>query len=125
MFLLIAGEAECGPVLAVLLTVRRFPSCSTAETAPLELGILGAFMIIGGGLFFLSTGADAAGATGAGACLMATGSASFAVAGAGSATFSWRALKFLFLRIGVAIAMEQGKTQTRIQDNRILEVKRV
>lgn len=119
MFLLIAGEAECGPVLAVLLTVRRLPSCSTAETAPLELGILGAFMIIGGGLFFLSTGADAAGA---GACLMATGSASFAVAGAGSATFSWRALKFLFLRIGVAIAMEQRENQTRIQYKRILEV---
>ncbi len=64
-------------------------------------------MTIGGGRFFLSTGADTAAAAGTGACRMATGSGSLAVAAAttGSATASCRALKFLFFRRGVAIAM--------------------
>lgn len=91
-----------------MTTVRSPLSCSTAETAPLEEGIFGALMIIGGGRFFRSTGADCAGATGGGACRIATGSESLAVAGADSATVSCNALKFLFFRIGVTIAMMKG-----------------
>jgi hypothetical protein len=78
---------------------ESLPSCSTAVIAPLWLGIFGALIIIGGGLFFPPpTGALAAATIGTGAWRVGTGSWSLAVVGADSAP-SCSPLKFLFLRI--------------------------
>lgn len=88
VFLRRFGEPLTGAVWAPLATVNMFPSCSTADTVPLVVGILGALMIIGGGRFFLSTGAVAAGNNGAGACRMGTGSVSLDGAGPFSPTAS-------------------------------------
>jgi len=98
VFLRTAGEAVCGAVLAPPNPIDAVQSNSTAETGTIEVGTLGALMIIGGGRF-LPTGAET---IGAGARRIGTGSTSNVDdAGEDVAPGSCKALKFLFFRIGL------------------------
>ena len=88
-------------MLAPLNTVNTVPSCSTAETAPFETGILGALITMGGGRFLPPTGAEA---IGGGARRVATGGSASKLLGDNGkdgAPGSCKALKFLFFLIGL------------------------
>lgn len=110
MFRFTEAVEVCGAEFGPLATVRRLPSCSTADTAPLDVGIFGAFSVIGGGRFFKPGAAPAT----VGAVRMAIGSGSLGAAGADafSATCSCRALKFLFFRMGVAMAKTKDTSRS-------------
>lgn len=100
VFLRAAGDVECVAVLAPLNTVNTVPSCSTAETAPLETGILGALITMGGGRFLPPTGAEA---IGGGARRVGTGGSASKLGDndKDAAPGSCKALKFLFFLMGL------------------------
>lgn len=97
--------AELGPPA----TVSRLLSSFMTDGCDVVGGSLGAFKVIGGGLFF------PAGPT-VGAALVATGTGSGSAGGGGGGAgcgtdgvVSCKALKFRFFRIGVAIVVERNR----------------
>lgn len=96
--------ADWGP----FVTVKRLLSASTEERRAVPFAeILGALRVIGGGLFFCTTGAIV------GTCLKAPTSPSPFSTGDtgdfGSETDNSNALKLRFLRIGVAIMVKRRR----------------